>query len=196
MKRRVKTVMASAALGAAFLLLGHSLYIPAKAALSVALLDQAWDQGLENGAPVKPWPWLDSQPVAKIHFPQGQNFVVLEGISGQTLAFAPGWHPITSPPGSMAGVTLISAHKDTHFRLLEDLKAGEIIKLETPDGQTHRYHITETQIAERPRISVLRQTEQNILVLSTCYPFTASLPGTKQRYLVVAEKIERYVAYR
>ncbi len=45
----------------------------------------------ETGAPVKPWPWADTHPVARLIAPaQDADVLVLAGASGRTLAFGPG----------------------------------------------------------------------------------------------------------
>ena len=80
--------------------LGQGLLIPAKAWLSVHLLNHAWGQTLAGDPVARPWPWMDSVPVARLIIPDLQkDYVVLRGVSGTVLAFAPGWHEKTALPG-------------------------------------------------------------------------------------------------
>ena len=67
------------------------LWIPAKAALAQALLEAAWQRTTEMGERVRPWPWADTWPVARLTVPRlNTSWIVLSGSSGRTLAFGPG----------------------------------------------------------------------------------------------------------
>src|SRR5205814_2572418 len=67
--RGVRAVAAGAllALGAASLLAG--LWLPLKAALAEELLNRAWSAARQGGEHVKPWPWADTWPVARLSLP-------------------------------------------------------------------------------------------------------------------------------
>ena len=68
--------------------LAHGAWIPAKARLAQVLLDHAWHETQETRAPVKPWPWADTGPVAKLWLaPDAAPLYVLAGISGEAMAF-------------------------------------------------------------------------------------------------------------
>ncbi|MFP6625625.1 MAG: sortase, partial [Deltaproteobacteria bacterium] len=96
--------------------IGGAVYIHAKAELSQVLLKRAWARTLEYGEPSRPWPWADTWPVARLRVPRlGIDQVVLAGASGASLAFAPGHLSGTASPGE-TGSTVISGHRDTHFR--------------------------------------------------------------------------------
>ena len=46
---------------------------------------------LTTGIKIKPWPWADTWPVAKLRFPtHKRDITVLAGAQGATLAFGPG----------------------------------------------------------------------------------------------------------
>ncbi len=79
------------------LLLGSGLYLPAKAALAQVLMRQAWSE--TEFDPVRPWPWAETWPVARLRVPaHGVDQVVLAGDEGAALAFAPGHVDGTAPP--------------------------------------------------------------------------------------------------
>ena len=81
---------------------GHGAFIYGKAWLAQLLLEDAWRR-TEVGAsgPVRPWPWADTWPVARLEVPRlGIDEIVLAGGSGRTLAFAPGHVDGTAAPGS------------------------------------------------------------------------------------------------
>ena len=70
---------------------GQGAYIVAKAHVAQWLLHAAWDESRATGIAVKPWPWADTHPVARLMAPtQDSDVLVLAGASGRTLAFGPG----------------------------------------------------------------------------------------------------------
>ena len=100
------------------ILFGDGAYIHAKAWLAQVLLERAFDRSLATGEMIKPWSWADTWPVARIEVKRiGASAIVLEGVSGQALAFGPGHIPQTADAGER-GVAVYAAHRDTHFRFL------------------------------------------------------------------------------
>ena len=85
-------------------------------------------------ATVKPWPWADTWPVARLRVPgHGVDLIVLDGVSGRTLAFGPGH--ARAPRGRARGHRVFSGHRDTHFRFLRRLAPGDEIVVETSEGR-------------------------------------------------------------
>ena len=162
--------------------------VPVKAVAAQILLERAFDRSLARHQPQKPWPWADMAPVARIRVPRlGVNRIVLGSGSGQAMAFGP-----TLLPGGAAlgqpGVTVIAAHRDTHFRFLKDIRMGDIIEVEGTDGRDHRYRVEASEVVRWDRFAILRDMPANELALSTCYPFDAVRHGPL-RYVVRAEPI-------
>jgi sortase A len=183
MSRRTTAVAAAlAALG--LWLAGQGAWIHVKARLAQVLLERAWARGLVDGRPPRPWPWADTRPWGRLHLPGGRVLLVLQGDSGRTLAFGPGHAPGSGAPGSGRTV-LISGHRDTHFAVLQKLRPGQVLYLETPRAG-RSYRITKTAVVDA-RHRWLADTPGERLVLSTCYPFDAVLPGGPLRYLVLAQ---------
>jgi hypothetical protein len=55
---------------------------------------------LSGGETVKPWPWADTWPIARLSAPRhGVDLFVLAGATGRTLAFGPGHVDGTARPG-------------------------------------------------------------------------------------------------
>ena len=76
------------------ILFGDGAYIHAKAWLAQVLLERAFDRSVATGEVVRPWSWADTWPVARIEVRRiGASAIVLEGTSGQALAFGPGHLP-------------------------------------------------------------------------------------------------------
>ncbi len=117
----------------------------------------------------------------------GLTRTVLAGGSGRSLAFGPGQLPGTAEPGT-PGPTVISGHRDTHFRFLAKLDIGSRLGLTTADGRRHAYRVVETRVVHKDR-AWLSDDGRNYLVLATCYPFDALRAGTPWRYLVIAEPV-------
>ena len=177
---------------------GSAAYIHAKAGLAQHLVERAWKQSRQavtsvDGSPrpsqkIRPWPWSDSWPVARLHFPgQGISQVVLAGATGSSLAFAPGWMQASARPGT-AGRSVIAAHRDTHFSRLRDLRVGDEIRVETLEGDAV-YRVSDRQVVDASGHRLILDTEASQLVLVTCYPFDAIRPGGSLRYLVIADRI-------
>ena len=187
---RGRTTAAVALFCAGTLLLWSGAWIQIKAVVAQGLLEFAWGQTVISGEAVKPWPWADHWPVARIHFPkQGEDFIVLRGDSGASLAFGPGWNIRSAAPGERMGVTMISGHRDTHFRLLEELAAGDHLVLENSRGRLNNYQITNIDIVDYRVANISSESTERRLVLVTCYPFDAVVAGGPMRYVVTAERV-------
>jgi sortase A len=166
--------------------IGRGLYVPAKAAVAQVLLEHAFDDSLAHHAARKPWSWADTTPVARLSVERlGVTRIVLDGGSGQALAFGPTLLPGSAAPGK-PGTAVIAAHRDTHFRFLHDLHKGDIIALQTRDGLLRRYRVTGTSIVRWDRYAAPDDTMGERLDLATCYPFDAIRRGP-WRYVVRAE---------
>ena len=164
-------------------------WIHAKAWLAEQLIASAWAQTSRQGERVVPWPWADTWPVARLRVPRlGVSRYVLSGGSGRTLAFGPGWLEGTALPGGQ-GTSVISGHRDTHFRFLEWLVPGDRIIIQTPGAGEVEYAVTDLRIVHENAGRILEPAPQRQLSLVTCYPFDAIVPGGLWRYVVIAEAV-------
>ena len=177
--------------------IGSAGKIYAKAWLAQTLLEQAWQRTLNGELSVRPWPWADTWPVAELVVPRlGVRRIVLLGDSGRVLAFSPGYTEASAFPGT-DGNTVISGHRDTHFRFLKDIKHGDRIELKTTEGD-FVYTVSDQVVVdqryfwlkENSDIQPDGQAPSGSLILVTCYPFDALTPGGNARFLVVAEQRE------
>jgi len=166
---------------------GAGAYVHAKAQVAQWLLHAAWAESRDTGAPVKPWPWADTHPVARLIAPaQDADVLVLAGASGRTLAFGPGHLDGSAMPGD-AGNAVITAHRDTHFRFLRAINPGDELVVERADGGMRHFRIRGAYVADHRELRLPRDTAVPTLTLVTCYPFDAVNPGGPLRYVVVAE---------
>jgi sortase A len=170
-------------------LIGQGAFIHAKAMVAQVLLQRAFTETIKTGHTVKPWSWADTWPVARIEVPRiGASAIVLEGSSGQALAFGPGHVELSSEAGE-PGVVVYSAHRDTHFRFLKDVKVNDLISVTRRDGQVFFYRVTHTSIVRFDNTGIDPRADGRQLILSTCWPFDAATPGP-MRYLVHAEMVD------
>ncbi|WP_152560396.1 class GN sortase [Arenimonas donghaensis] len=174
--------LARALLLAAAVMAMQAAWLPAKAALAQVLLTGSWHQTLADGGVHRPWPWADTHPVARLSSPGlDVSQVVLAGDSGRTLAFGPGWAESSARPG-LPGTIVISGHRDTHFRWLQDLRDGDVLVLETREGS--RNYVVETTRVADARHERIAATADDQLLLVTCWPFDATAARGPLRYVV------------
>jgi sortase A len=125
------------------------------------------------------------EPLAKLAFPRlDKQVFVIEGDSDAELRRGPGHLPGTAMPGAK-GNCVIAGHRDTHFRVLKDLRTGDQIVLTTRSGR-FTYRVKNTQVVSPNNTSSLQPTTDSELNLITCYPFhyVGSAP---KRFVVQAE---------
>lgn len=167
--------------------IGQASYIHVKASLAQYLLHNAFvhSSGEHNQ---KPWPWADTWPVAKLSFPSlNEQQIVLAGDSGNALAFGPGLNAMSVDFGDF-GTSVIAGHRDTHFSILQYLNPGEKIVIEDSAGKTYNYEIIDISVKNINKDQIF-QTEQQRLLLVTCYPFDGDSLDTPLRYVIEAAPI-------
>jgi len=164
----------------------QSVWIVAKARVAQQLIRRSWLAAQTGRSEPRPWPWADTRPVARLRVPaRGVERFVLDGASGRTLAFGPGHVDGTALPGQ-PGNAVVGGHRDTHFAFLRELKRGDAIVVERPDGRLRRYVVSVARVVDRGDTSVTADAGDTRLTLVTCFPFDAIRPGGPLRYVVTA----------
>ena len=182
---RVPTAAAAILAWLGAVLFGQGAWIHAKALLAQVLLERAFAASLADGRPVKPWSWADTWPVARIELPRlRKSAIVLEGSSGQALAFGPG-HVERTPAAGEPGTAVYAAHRDTHFAFLGEVRIGDEILVTRRDGAVLRFRVTGTSVARWDESGIDPDADGRRLVLATCWPLDAKFSGPL-RYLVQA----------
>lgn len=170
---------------AGLVLAGQGAYIHAKALLAQVLLERAFEESIASGGIVKPWSWADTWPVARIEVKRlGASAVVLAGSSGQALAFGPG-HVERTPDAGERGVAVYSAHRDTHFSFLRDVRRGDDIVVTRRDGRAFHYRVDGSAVVRYDASGIDPLATGHALALTTCWPFDAVTSGPL-RYVVHA----------
>lgn len=109
------------------------------------------------------------------------------GTSDEILDKGAGFDPSMAIPGK-PGNAVIYGHREEVFWKLKDLKAGDMIRIETLEGDL-RFKVTRTFVTEPGSEEIYQDSEQSMITLVTCYPFVYMGP-TPERFVVVAELVE------
>lgn len=86
-------------------------------------------------------------------------------------------------------VTILAAHRDTHFLFVRDLREGDEITLQYVTGAQERYRVTRFETVRWDTFSYPLDPARPLLALATCYPFGGTEYGGPWRRVAWAEKI-------
>jgi sortase A len=114
------------------------------------------------------------------------SVIVIEGTSARILRRAAGHIPGTAFPGQPGNVG-ISAHRDTFFQPLQNIRTNDVITFTTLLGE-FRYRVISTKVVSPNDVAVLKAGRNEILTLVTCYPFYFVGPAP-DRFIVRAERV-------
>ena len=166
----------------------EGLKIEIKGKVAQILLQRSWHQTIKNGKKYQPWSSFDGVPIMRLTIPQHNiNQIVLKGTSGQALAFGPSFHEESFLPQEEK-VTIISSHRDSHGDYIKKLKFGEKIILQDENGNWHTYIINDFFTINVKKETFTIKTNEQRLLLVTCFPFNSLQSGTPFRYVVSARK--------
>ena len=113
--------------------------------------------------------------------------IVVDGVTRRELAVGPGHMPATPMPGEL-GNSVISAHRDTFFRHIGDLRSGDEITVRR-GGDVYHFSVYKKRIVDPSDMSVVEPTPDAQLTLITCYPTYFIGPAPKR--LIVSSKLVR-----
>jgi sortase A len=146
---------------------------------------QRFSQSLK--IPRKNEPSLDKDLIGRIDIPRlGVSVIVMESSTRSVLSQAAG-HILGTPLPGQPGNVGISAHRDTFFRPLRNIRQNDIITLTTLGGE-YRYRVVSTRIVSPHDVAVLGESAGQVLTLVTCYPFYF-IGSAPNRFIVRAERI-------
>mgnify|MGYP003339273021 CR=1 FL=1 len=131
---------------------------------------------------------FEGAPLGEILIPRvGLSAVVLHGSDAQTLRRGPGHLEHTALPGQPGNVA-IAGHRDSFFRPIRNVRAGDDIFL-TTSTQRYHYRVSWVEVVSATNVSVLASTEDATLTLITCFPFTL-IGAAPDRFVVRATAVE------
>ena len=126
-------------------------------------------------------------PVGRLVIPSiGLDEVIVEGVDDETLNAGPGHLPGSVLPGE-AGNSIVSAHRDRHFRPLGRISVGDTMEVATLQGRT-RWVVVSRRVVKAGE-PALFDTETPTLTLTTCWP-VRYLGTAPDRLLVQAVELE------
>jgi sortase A len=132
---------------------------------------------------------LKGDAIARIEIPAiGVSDYVVEGTDTASLRKGPGHYPETPLPGD-PGTAAIAGHRTTYgapFRNIDDLRRGQRIVVDMPDGR-FLYRVERTTIVDDSDRSVLEPVGYKRLLLSACHP----LYSAAERVIVFARQVGR-----
>ena len=127
--------------------------------------------------------------VGRVEVPRlGLSVIAREGVDERTLRGAVGHVPDTALPGE-PGNSAFAGHRDTFFRKLKDIRAGDRVVVTTPEG-AHEYVVENTRVVRPTDVTVLAPTRESALTLVTCYPFDY-IGSAPDRFIVRALRADK-----
>jgi sortase A len=122
--------------------------------------------------------------VGRLEIPRlGISVMVLQGTGEATLIAGVGHVPGTPTPGGDGNV-VIAAHRDSFFRRLEGIQAGDRIRIATGRG-VYEYVVESTSVVDPGDTQVMESRGRQELTLITRYPFSFD-GATPTRFVVHA----------
>ena len=113
-------------------------------------------------------PVVPGAPMARIEIPKiGLDEVVLQGVDGDELDALPGHVPFSAVPGER-GNAVISAHRDRHFRHLDEITMGDTVITESL-GRQDTWIVVSKRVIDKNAPALFR-TPDPTLTLTTCWP--------------------------
>ena len=186
-------------LAVGILLLGYAAYVVLDARLyeARALKRLAHDRqmALHTGARMQtasvgvrvPHP-VEGTAIGEIRIGRlGLSAVVVQGDSEAILRRAAGHLARTALPGDEGNVVL-AGHRDTLFRPLKEILAGDRITLRTAERE-FAYVVESTSIVNPTDVGVIEPTGGHTLTLITCFPFYY-VGAAPKRFIVVATETQ------
>jgi sortase A len=188
MRNRILTVLRWLSVAVGLLLIAAGLREVIESRTGQAEVAATWDSLSE--APEQPAERQTTPPqgpFARLSIPRlHTDLLVVSGTGKSDLRKGPGHLRGTAFPGA-SGNSVIAGHRDTHFRVLKDIRVGDRIVIQTSRGD-FAYDVKRTLVVPATERGVLLPTSDPTLTLVTCFPFYYVGPAP-QRYIVQAKLV-------
>ena len=173
-------------LTAGVLALGYAAYVIADAKAYQTSELRRFEEARQARALPRASVALDDGSIGELEIARlGLAAMVVQGDSPAVLRRAVGHLADTALPGE-AGNVVLAGHRDTFFRPLKGIRAGDLITLKTRDGD-FEYLVESTSVVAPTDVQVLQPTSGRTLTLVTCYPFFY-LGSAPDRFIVRARQ--------
>jgi sortase A len=166
--------------------IGNALWSYARTSLAQAFIGRAWERSLASGQHMKPWPWADARPVARLTVPRlGIERYVLEGVEDGIVWLGARHMYGTALPGEV-GNSVIGGEADVLLSFLRELAPDTEIEVESLDGRWHRYTVRYVHPLDPRDVWITKQEGPARLTLITCSSPVRSRPGVPACHAVSA----------
>ena len=177
-----RRIVAGLLLTAGLLAMGYAAYVVIDATAYQAIEQRRFEHARRDvgAAPAL----VDGDSIGEIQIPRiGLTAIVVQGESPAILQRAVGHLAGTALPGESGNVVL-AGHRDTFFRPLKNVRAGDAITLRTRRGD-FEYVVESTAVVRPSNVDVIQPTTRRTLTLITCFPFSYLGPAP-DRFIVRA----------
>lgn len=132
----------------------------------------------------EPFTPLEGDVIGSLHIPKlEKKLPIIEGTDEEMLEKGVGHYSATAFPGEQEQI-LLSGHRDTVFQRFNELEMGDRFLVEMPYG-IFEYEIRKTEIVDADNTTVIRPRGEEVLTVSTCYPF-GYIGSAPDRYIIYA----------
>ena len=83
------------------------------------------------------------------------------------------------------GNCVIAGHRDTHFSVLKEIRAGDTIIIDEPEG-SYTYKVSGASVVDPQNTACMQPTSKAVLNLVTCFPFEY-IGSAPRRFVVHAD---------
>ena len=115
-----------------------------------------------------------------------EEYPIVQGTDNESLKHGVGHYVDSVMPGAKDN-SVLSGHRDSVFSKLGQLKAGDLVIVQTSDGK-FTYVVRTTRIVMADDRTVIVPTPTAVLTLSTCYPFHY-IGSAPKRFIVSADLV-------
>jgi len=153
-----------------------------------SLLNNAWVRTQASGHEVKPWPWANTWPLARLSIPHLRvQRIILAHANDSMPLFVLGHLDSSVLPGEL-GNSIVSIYHENDSQFLRKLREGDVMVLESSRNGHWQYRVTAIYIADKTDTALLEPSLNRRLTLISYYQAT---PKDNRRYVVVADELER-----
>ncbi len=158
--------------------------------ISKGLLYTAWVRTQSSGDQIKPWPWAETWPLARLSIPDmGIEHIIVAHASEKNVAFTLGHLESSVPPGEMGNSGLL-VRREGYYEFLKILKPDDLLVLESLHSGKWHYRVSAIYVVPKTNTQILASSANRRLTLISCYPCTSERKSYF-RYVIVADEIDK-----
>jgi sortase A len=168
---------------------------PIKAIIGQHYLEVAWKESLKANKLSKPWRSADFYMIGELTVPKLKiSRVILNSASGEAMAWGIG-RVNNAQTLQKRQPIILAGHRDSHMQFMSELNVGDKLELMMSDKLLKTFIISKTDITNKPELIMSAlNTDDERLILTTCWPFNSSTTRPKQIYINsrYIKKFKRY----